>query len=173
MSVLKKIDKEELAFRKQNAELEFRSATNGYGAHTFTDYNHSFQQPGGNTPKGGIEEILCNTAFEIIPTYQAKVSEGYSLNEQLGTVSFGASAFLIYMHRPEADIKKDLVQVFKQVESNYAAEVETSNTAIIEKEIASQIEREIRLEEEVIQEAAQARRERITAEVKAALGAKQ
>lgn len=170
MSVIKKFDKKELAERQQEAETAFRNRINGISAITAEEASRYIT--GASLIKGAIEAVFCPSVHMILPTYNEKLAQGYKLHESLDLTSVGPIAFEFYLVRPEADIQKDLLEVFKQVEDAYRAEIEATNKAILAKEIESQIQREIRAEEKVAQEAAQARRERVTAEVKQALGAK-
>jgi hypothetical protein len=171
MTVLKKVDPKELATRKQVAEYQFRNRVAGYDAYAFTD--PATQRPIGAILQGGIEGVLCNSAHDIIPNYIAKTASGYTLNNELSTIPAGPVAFTVYMNRPEADIKRDLVEVLKKVAADYENEIAAYNDAILQKEIESQVQREVRLEQKQQADAEQARRDRITQEVRDALGAKQ
>lgn len=170
MSVLKQFDKKELTARQKAEELSFRSRINGLSAiaaQEATRYN-----TGASLVKGGIEAVFCPSVYSILPTFVEKQAQGYTLHESLDISSVGPVAFEIFMHRPEADIQKDLAEAFKSIETAYRREIDEYNAAIIDREIESQVQRELRAEERLRIETEQARRERIASEVKAALGAK-
>lgn len=170
MSVLKQFDKKELAARQKSEELSFRSRINGLSAITAQETTRF--NTGASLVKGGVEAVFCPSVYAILPTFIEKQAQGYTLHEQLDMASVGPVAFEVFMHRPEADIQKDLAEVFKNIEVAYRAEIDAYNAAIINKEIESQVQREIRAEEKLRVETEQARRERIAGEVKSALGAK-
>jgi hypothetical protein len=168
MSVLRNFDKKELATRQQAAEVAFRNRI--HGVSSMTDVSRF--NPNALLMKGSIEAVLCTSAHAILPTFLEKQAQGYSLHETLDLASVGNTAYEFYVIRPEADVQKDLVVVFKQVEDDYRAEIEACNSSIVEREIEAQVARELRIEQKEREDAEQARRLRIAAEVKAALGAK-
>lgn len=170
MSVLKQFDKKELTARQKAEELSFRGRINGISSLTAqeaTRYN-----TGASLVKGGIEAILCPSLHALLPTFVEKQGQGYTLHDTLDVTPVGPIAFEFFMVRPEADIQRDLIEVFQQVEQEYRAEIDSYNAAILQREIDSQVEREIRLEQKQQADAEQARRDRITQEVRDALGAK-
>lgn len=170
MSVLKQFDKKELTARQKAEELSFRGRINGISAMTAqesTRYN-----TGASLVKGAIEPILCSSIYAVLPTFVEKQAQGYTLHESLEITAVGPLAFEFFMVRPETDIQRDLIEVLQQVEQGYRAEIDSYNAAILQREIDSQVEREIRLEQKQQAEAEQARRDRITQEVRDALGAK-
>ncbi|MEQ7917644.1 hypothetical protein ABQX22_00495 [Xanthomonas sp. WHRI 1810A] len=169
MGVLKQIDPQELATRKELAEWSFRATQKGYDAFAATDEKTG--RTIGKLVDGGIEAVLCVTAFDIAPTLLAKVSEGYTMNPLLGTKGLGLSSFELYMNRPEKDIQEALVEIFAKVEQDYQSEIDAYNDEIIQKEIDAQVRLEIQKEQRKETEAANKRRDRIAAEVKTALGA--
>lgn len=168
MSVLRNFDKKELASRQQAAEGAFRSRI--HGVSSISDVSRF--NPNALLVKGAIEAVLCTSVHAILPTFLEKQAQGYTLHNGLDLAAVGPIAYEFYVTRPETDVQKDLAVVFKQVEEEYRAEIDDYNSAILEKEIESQIQREIRLEQKQQADAEQARRDRITAEVKASLGAK-
>ncbi|MBM0140002.1 hypothetical protein ACKUFS_15645 [Pseudomonas cannabina] len=170
MSVLKQFDKKELTARQKAEELSFRTRINGVSAATAQEVSRF--NTGAILVKGAIEPILCHSIYAVLPTFVEKHSQGYTLHESLEIAAVGPLAFEFFMLRPEADIQKELIEVFQQVEQGYRAEIESYNAAIIQREIDSQVEREIRLEQKQQADAEQARRDRITQEVRDALGAK-
>lgn len=167
-TVLQQFDKKQLAARQKVAEQEFRNRINGVSSMTDVSRFNS----GALLVKGAIEAVLCPSAHAIIPAFIERAAKGYVLHQTLDMASIGPIAFEFYMVRPEVDIQKDLIEVFEQVEAAYRAEIEGYNNAILEKEIESQIQRELRLEQKQQADDEQARRDRITQEVRDALGAK-
>lgn len=166
-TVLQQFDKKQLGVRQKVAEQDFRNRINGVSSMTDVSRFNS----GALLVKGAIEAVLCPSVHAILPAYVERAAKGYVLHQTLDMASIGPIAFEFYMVRPEADIQKDLVQLFEQVENDYRREIDYYNSAILEKEIESQIQRELRLEQKQQAEAEQARRDRITSEVKIALGA--
>lgn len=170
MSVLKQFDKKELITRQKAEELCFRTRVNGVSAATAQEVSRF--NTGALVVKGAIEPILCNSIYYVLPTFVEKQAQGYTLHESLEIAAVGPLAFEFFMTRPETEIQKDLIEVFKQVEQGYRAEIDSYNAAILQREIDSQVEREIRLEQKQQADSDQARRDRITQEVRQALGAK-
>lgn len=170
MSVLKQFDKKELAARQKAEELAFRTRINGISAASAQEISR--YNTGALVVKGAIEPILCNSIYYVLPTFVEKQTQGYTLHESLEIAAVGPLAFEFFMLRPEADVQKDLIEVFQRVEQEYRSEIDSYNAAILQREIDSQVEREIRLEQKQQADSVQARRDRITQEVRQALGAK-
>jgi hypothetical protein len=169
MGVLRKFDQKELVARQKAAEAHFRTRVNGVSAATAMEVGRF--NTGALLVKGAIEPILCTSIYSVLPTFVEKQGQGYTLHESLDIAAVGPLAFEFFMVRPEADIRKDLAEVYQQVEQDYRAEIDSFNTAILQREIDSQVEREIRLEQKQKADAEQARLDRITQEVRDALGA--
>jgi hypothetical protein len=170
MSVLRQFDKKELTARQKAAEADFRTRVNGVSAASAMEVGR--YNTGALLVKGAIEPVLCTSIYAVLPTFVEKQGQGYTLHESLDIAAIGPLAFEFFMVRPEAEVRKDLADVYEQVERDYRAEIDSYNAAILQREIDSQVEREIRLEQKQQADAAQARRDRITQEVRQALGAK-
>jgi hypothetical protein len=170
MSVLRQFDKKELTSRQKAEELNFRARINGISAASAQEISR--YNAGAMLVKGAIEPILCNSIYAVLPTFVEKQSLGYTLHESLDIAAIGPLAFEFFMIRPEADIQKDLTEVFAQVEAEYRREIDNYNSGIVDREIELQVARELRLEEKLRVEAEQERRARIANEVKTTLGAK-
>ncbi len=170
MSALKQIDKKELAARKKAEEVYFRTRINGISA--MTAQESTIYDTGVSLVKGAIAPILCNSIYSVLPAFVEHQAKGYTLHDSLEISAVGPLAFEFFMVRPEADIQQDLIEVFQQVEQEYRSEIDSYNAAILQREIDLQVEREIRLEQKQQTDAEQARRDRITQEVRQALGAK-
>lgn len=170
MTVLKIFDKKELAERKAKAELEFQGRINGVNAAAADELR--YYRSGVASSKGAIKAVMCNSVYAILPNFVEKIAQGYTLHETLGLAPISPIAFEFYMVRPEADIKKDLAVLFKEIEATYVSELDAYNASILQREVDAQVQREIRQEQKQLAEAEQARRDRITEEVRQALGAK-
>ncbi|NWB27291.1 hypothetical protein [Pseudomonas gingeri] len=168
MTLFKTVDTTELQARKAAAEEQFRGRKSGINH--FAGNDPVTGRPVGGYVEGGIEAVLVKYAEDLIPTYIEYTAKGYTLTS-IGVVSINASTWEIYMNRPEDQIKPLLDVILQKVEDDYLAEVQTYNDAIVDKAVAEQLAMDERREAKELAEAAKARRERVEAEVRAALTA--
>ncbi|MGZ0718611.1 hypothetical protein [Pseudomonas palleroniana] len=168
MTLFKTVDTTELQARKAAAEEQFRGRKSGINH--FAGNDPVTGRPVGGYVEGGIEAVLVKYAEDLISTYIEYTAKGYTLTS-IGVVSVNASTWEIYMNRPEAQIKPILESILQKVEGDYLAEIEAFNNSIVDKAVAEQIAMEERREAKELAEAAQAKRERIEAEVREGLKA--
>ena len=161
MSILRKHNKQELNALKEAAEASYNNRQHGYDAHAETDPKTC--RPIGKMVVGAYISELVPFATQIIPVYQAKIEEGYTLHE-LGTMPFAGTSHHIYFYKPQAEQEADIKVIHAAVEAEYRREIEESNRLIVERQVAleeaaidRQVEKELAAERQAQRDAIEAR----------------
>jgi hypothetical protein len=161
MSILRKETKQELQALKEAATAAYKARQHGYDEFAETDPKTG--RAIGKMVNGAYAPELVLSPAQIIPTYLAKIAEGYTLHE-LGTMQHVGSSHYIYFYKPEAQQRADIKALHLEVEKKYTRDIEEHNNAIVlrqvELEQASidrQVERELAAERQAQRDAIETR----------------
>ncbi|WP_236190204.1 hypothetical protein [Pseudomonas pharyngis] len=161
MSILRKETKQELQALKDAATASYKGRQHGYDAYADTDPKTG--RPIAKMVTGAYTPELVLTPDQIIPTYLAKIAEGYTLHE-FGTMQHVGTSHYIYFYKPEAQQRVDIKALLLEVEAKYKRDIEEHNSAIVlrqvELEQASidrQVEKELATERQAQRDAIETR----------------
>lgn len=161
MSILRKETKQELQALKDAATASYKGRQHGYDAYADTDPKTG--RPIAKMVTGAYAPELVLTPAQIIPTYLAKIAEGYTLHE-LGTMQHVGTSHYIYFYKPEAQQRADIKALLLEVEAKYKRDIEEHNNALVlrqvELEQASidrQVEKELAAERQAQRDAIETR----------------
>lgn len=161
MSILRKETKQELQALKDTATFAYKSRQHGYDAYAETDPKTG--RPMAKMVIGAYAPELVLSPAQIIPTYLAKITEGYTLHE-FGTMQHVGASHYIYFYKPEAQQRADIKALLLEVEAKYKRDIEEHNNAIVlrqvELEQASidrQVEKELAAERQAQRDAIETR----------------
>jgi hypothetical protein len=116
------------------ATFKYKNTQDGYDQ--FADTDPVTLRPIGRHVKGGyVQEFLVH-ATQIIPTYGAKLAEGYTLHE-LDVINHG-TGYYIYFYKPAAQQAEELNAALTGIKAKY----EDAISANLEKLIQLEIEQE-------------------------------
>lgn len=134
---LKAFDTKELTALKQAATDAYKNRQHGYDAFAETDPRTG--RAIGKMMTGAYVPELVLSAEQIIPTYLAKIADGYTLHE-LGTIKHAGSSHYVYFYKPETQQRADLKVIHAEVEAKYRAGIESHNTNAREALVAARLE---------------------------------
>lgn len=113
------------------ATFKYKNTQDGYDR--YADTNPVTLQPIGRHVNGSyVQEFLAH-AIQIIPTYVAKLAEGYTLHE-LDVINHG-TGYYIYFYKPAAQQAEELKATLAGVKSKYEATVSANLEKLIQLEI--------------------------------------
>lgn len=161
MSILRKETRQELQALKEAASAAYKNRQHGYDAFAETD-----PKTGRSIAKmviGAYAPELVLSPAQIIPTYLAKIAEGYTLHE-FGTMQHAGPSHYIYFYKPEAQQRADIKAIHLEVETKYKREIEEHNNATVARQVEleqatidRQVERERAAERQAQRDAIEAR----------------
>jgi hypothetical protein len=161
MSILRKEVKQELQALKDAATAAYKNRQHGYDE--FADTDPKTGRPIAKMVTGSYAPELVLSPAQIIPTYLAKIAEGYTLHE-FGTMQYVGASQYIYFYKPEAQQRADIKALHLEVEAKYKKEIEEHNNAVVlrqveleEATINRQVEQELAAERQAQRDAIEAR----------------
>jgi hypothetical protein len=167
-SVLRKPVPAELEALKQQAKDKFYMTQHGYDAHAFTDPK-SGRAIGANVEGAYVAELVVYPV-EIINTYLRMIEAGYALHE-FNILPYSQQSVYIYFYRPKAQLDAALKGIYAKVEADYAAEIDTYNEQVIEREVQLHLATKARQQAVEQAKADQEAAAQVRKEVETALGA--
>lgn len=166
MSILRKETKQELQALKDAATAAYKNRQHGYDE--FADTDPKTGRPIAKMVTGSYAPELVLSPAQIIPTYLARIAEGYTLHE-FGTMQYVGASQYIYFYKPEAQQRADIKALHLEVEAKYKKEIEEHNNTVVARQVELE---EANINRQVEQELAaerQAKRDEIEERIRAAL----
>lgn len=167
-TVLRKVNKVELAALKEAAQASFYNTQHGYDGFAFTDPKTGRAIAG--HVEGAYIPVLVVYPTDILKVYREKLGEGYRPHP-LDIIPYMGQSVNLYFYRPQAELDASLEAIYQKVTDEYHAEIAAENEAIIEREVQLQVANAARLKAEQLAAETQAETERVRQEVETALGA--